>query len=109
MFSVWRQYPIIIIIIQVDFSLRSIINNNSKFTPLQLHTESRTKQGDIVGFRLSYYYPRNRPWRPIELWDIKDAHCPGNRLTDGGKVVSPTHRQRFTPKKHFSASGIHFC
>jgi hypothetical protein len=32
-----------------------------------------------------------------------------NRLTDGGKVVSPTHRPRFSPQKHFSVSGTHFC
>jgi hypothetical protein len=32
-----------------------------------------------------------------------------NRLTDGGKVVSPTHRTRFVSQKHFSASCIHFC
>jgi hypothetical protein len=31
-----------------------------------------------------------------------------NRLTDGSKVVSPTHRPRSTPQKHFSASGTHF-
>jgi hypothetical protein len=36
---------------------------------------------------------RNRPWRPI------------------GKVVSLTHRPRFTPQKHyyFYVSGTHFC
>jgi hypothetical protein len=33
-----------------------------------------------------------------------------NRLTDGGKVVSPMHRPHFTPQKlYFSASGTHFC
>jgi hypothetical protein len=33
-----------------------------------------------------------------------------NRLTDGGKAVSPTDRPRFTLQKHyFSASGTHFC
>jgi hypothetical protein len=33
-----------------------------------------------------------------------------NRFTDGGEVVSPTHRLRSTPQKHyFSASGTHFC
>jgi hypothetical protein len=33
-----------------------------------------------------------------------------NRLTDGGTFVSPTHRPRSTPQKHyFSASGTHFC
>jgi hypothetical protein len=37
--------------------------------------------------------------------------CLDNRLTDGGKVISPTHRPHFTPQKHyyFSASGTHFC
>jgi hypothetical protein len=31
-------------------------------------------------------------------------------LTDGGKVVSHTHRPRSAPQKHyFSASGTHFC
>jgi hypothetical protein len=31
-------------------------------------------------------------------------------LTDGGKTVNRTYRQRFTPQKHnFSVSGTHFC
>jgi hypothetical protein len=33
-----------------------------------------------------------------------------NRLTDGGKVVSPTHLPRSAPEKHyFSDTGSHFC
>jgi hypothetical protein len=42
---------------------------------------------------------------------LRIAHCLDNRLTDGGKVVSPTHRPHFTPQKHyyFSISGTHFC
>jgi hypothetical protein len=37
-------------------------------------------------------------------------HYLDKRLTDGGKAVSPTHRSRSTPQKHyFSASGTHFC
>jgi hypothetical protein len=33
-----------------------------------------------------------------------------NRLTDVGKVVSPTHRPLSTAHKHyFSVSGTHFC
>jgi hypothetical protein len=33
-----------------------------------------------------------------------------NRITDGGEVVSPTHRLRSTPQKHyFSVSGTNFC
>jgi hypothetical protein len=36
--------------------------------------------------------------------DVKD------RLTDGGEVVSLTHRTRSIPWKHnLSASGTHFC
>jgi hypothetical protein len=32
------------------------------------------------------------------------------RLTDCGKIVSPTHRPRFSPWKHyFSATGTNFC
>jgi hypothetical protein len=41
---------------------------------------------------------------------LRIPHCLHSRLTDGGKVVSLTHRPRSTPQKHyFSASGIHFC
>jgi hypothetical protein len=41
---------------------------------------------------------------------LRIPHCLDNRLTDGGKVVSPTHLPYFTPQKHyFSASGTHFC
>jgi hypothetical protein len=55
-------------------------------------------------------YPRNRPWRPIELSDVKDLTLSNNRLTDGGKVVSPTHRPPFTSQKHYLyISGTHFC
>jgi hypothetical protein len=32
------------------------------------------------------------------------------RLTDGGKVVSPTHQPHFTPQKnYFYVSGTHVC
>jgi hypothetical protein len=38
------------------------------------------------------------------------SHCIDNRFRDGGKVVSPTHRPRVTPKKYnFSACDTHFC
>jgi hypothetical protein len=37
-------------------------------------------------------------------------HSLDNRLTDGGKFDSPTHRPRSTPQKHYSsASDTHFC
>jgi hypothetical protein len=38
-------------------------------------------------------------------------HCLDNRLTEGGKVVNPTHPPHFTHQKHyyFYVSGTHFC
>jgi hypothetical protein len=41
---------------------------------------------------------------------LRILHCLDNQLTDGGKVISPTHRPRSTLQKHcFSVSGTHFC
>jgi hypothetical protein len=41
---------------------------------------------------------------------LRIPHCLDNRLTDGGKVVSPTHRPGSTLLKHyFSAYDTHFC
>jgi hypothetical protein len=35
---------------------------------------------------------------------LRIPHCLDNRLTDGSKVVSPMHRPRSTPQKHY-----YFC
>jgi hypothetical protein len=42
---------------------------------------------------------------------LRIPHCLDNRLTDGGKVVSPIYLPRSTLHKHyfFPASGAHFC
>jgi hypothetical protein len=41
---------------------------------------------------------------------LRIPHCIDNQLTEGGIVVSPTHRPRSTPQKYyFSASGTNFC
>jgi hypothetical protein len=42
---------------------------------------------------------------------LRIPHCLDNRLTDGGKDVSPTHLPHFTPQKHyyFYVSGTYFC
>jgi hypothetical protein len=41
---------------------------------------------------------------------LRIPHCLDNRLTNGGKVVSPMHPPHFTPYKHyFSASGTDIC
>jgi hypothetical protein len=37
---------------------------------------------------------------------LRIPHCLDNRLTDGGKVVSPTHRPRSTPHKHYFSALI---
>jgi hypothetical protein len=40
---------------------------------------------------------------------LRIPHCLENRLIDGGKVASPTHRLKFTAQDHyFSAYGTHF-
>jgi hypothetical protein len=45
-------------------------------------------------------YPCNRPWRSVGLWDVEaPIFCLDNRLTDGGEVVSLTHRLPFTTRK----------
>jgi hypothetical protein len=47
------------------------------------------------------------------LWSFEMlmiSYCLDSRLTDGGKIVSPTHRPRSTAQKHYLfASGTHFC
>jgi hypothetical protein len=42
---------------------------------------------------------------------LRIPHCLDNLLIDGGEVVNPTHRQRFTPQKHYfvNVSGSNFC
>jgi hypothetical protein len=41
---------------------------------------------------------------------LRIPHRLDNRLTEGGKVVSYTHRPHSTPQKNYSSdSGTHFC
>jgi hypothetical protein len=40
-----------------------------------------------------------RSWRPLGLRDFEAPTFSDIRLTDGGKVVSPTRRPLFTPRK----------
>jgi hypothetical protein len=41
---------------------------------------------------------------------LRIPYCLNDRLTDGGKTVSPTHRPRSTPQKHyFFVFDTHFC
>jgi hypothetical protein len=47
------------------------------------------------------------------LWGcemLRISYCIDNLLTNGGKVVSLTHRPHFTPQKHyFNVYSTHFC
>jgi hypothetical protein len=50
-------------------------------------------------------YPAVVVWKSLRTTGLD------NRLTDGGKVISPMHPPHFTPQKHyyFNVSGTHFC
>jgi hypothetical protein len=46
----------------------------------------------------------------VQLEMLRIPKYLGNRLTDGEKVLCPTHGPHCTPQKHrFSASSTHFC
>jgi hypothetical protein len=47
-----------------------------------------------------------KPWRPLGLREVEVPTFLDIRLTDGGKVVSPTCQPLFTPRKF---PGTHFC
>jgi hypothetical protein len=55
-----------------------------------------------VKVKLSPY----RPWRPLGLREVEVPTFSDIRLIDGGKVVSPTSRPPFTPRK---IPSTHFC
>jgi hypothetical protein len=50
--------------------------------------------------------PLYRPWRPLGLREVEAPTFSDIRLTDGGKVVSPTRGPLFTPRM---IPGTHFC
>jgi hypothetical protein len=54
------------------------------------------------GKKLSLY----RLWRPLGLREVEVPTFSDIRLTDGGKVVIPTCRPLFTPRK---IRGTHVC
>jgi hypothetical protein len=47
-----------------------------------------------------------RPWRPLGLREVEAPTFSDIRLIDGGRVVSPTRRPLFTPRK---IPDTHFC
>jgi hypothetical protein len=47
-----------------------------------------------------------RPWRLLGLREVEAPTFTDIRLTDGGKIVGPTRRPLFTPRK---ITGTHFC
>jgi hypothetical protein len=82
------------------------LQNTSKSLPL----EPNLRQIIIVfGFVDNGWYDYgadgdnsvHRPWRPLGLREIEAPIFPDFRLTDGGKVVSPTRRPPFTSQEDF--------
>jgi hypothetical protein len=67
-----------------------------KFFPLSAH----------IIFILKVKFSLYRPWRPLELREVEAPTFSDIRLIDGGKVVSPTGRPLFTPRK---IPGTHVC
>jgi hypothetical protein len=51
-------------------------------------------------------FPCKWPWRFLGLREVEAPIFSDIRLTYGGKVVSPTRRPLFTPRK---IPGSHFC
>jgi hypothetical protein len=47
-----------------------------------------------------------RPWKPLGLREVEAPTFSDIRLTDGGKVVSPTRQPLFTSRK---IPDTHFC
>jgi hypothetical protein len=59
-------------------------------------------RGNQSKVKLSLY----RPWRPLGLREVEAPTFSDIRLINGNKVVSPTRRPLFTPRKN---PGTHFC
>jgi hypothetical protein len=63
----------------------------------------RFKVYNVIKVKCSLY----RPWRPLRLREVEDPTFSHIRLTDGGKVVSPTRRSLFAPGKGLSRHQDH--
>jgi hypothetical protein len=74
----------------------------------QLKKKSDTNNNISIIFNKSYN--RRRPCSLYCCEVIRISYYVDSRFTDGPEVVSPTHRPRSTPHKHFFfAFGSHFC
>jgi hypothetical protein len=92
-----------------------ILHNNSQlshYTRYPLESDSHKKFHVLIArdcrvvnikeVKFSLY----RPCRPLGLREVEAPTFSDIRLIDGGKVVSPTPRPLFTPRK---IPGTHFC
>jgi hypothetical protein len=68
---------------------------------LCIYWKSRLSAGKVK-VKFSLY----RPWRALGLREVEVPTFSDIRLIDGVKVVSPTRRPIFTPRK---IPGTHFC
>jgi hypothetical protein len=76
-----------------------------KCMSVQVHTGAGAARASI-----GLFTSKAKPSTSQAVEMLRIPHCLDNRPTDDGEVVSPTHRPRSTPEKHyFSASGTNFC
>jgi hypothetical protein len=60
--------------------------------------------------KIQVSYNRNKPWRPIELWDVEDptlSRQSAHRQRQGCQPYAPA--ELYSPETFFSASITHFC
>jgi hypothetical protein len=70
----------------------------------------KVKEDEMDGERITHKCDQKkelyRSRRPLGLREVEAPAFSDIRLTDGGKVVSPTRRSLFTPRK---IPGTHLC
>jgi hypothetical protein len=81
--------------------MKMLINTNEYRVVKLDKVKKKVKYMGKIEVKLHLY----RPWRPLELREVETPTFSEIRLTDGGKVVSPTRRPLFTPRM---IPGVHF-
>jgi hypothetical protein len=92
----------------MNYSIRTfIIHHIDKLTDAFQLNEIRNILRNALKLPSKVKLSLYRPWRPLGLLDVEAPTFSDVRPTDGvGKVVSPTRRPLFSPRK---IPGTHFC
>jgi hypothetical protein len=93
-----------------DYTAQNLRKRNVICVPLHHSISSSGRNLYWPKFRL--YSAKEKKAIPVSgrggLKGCEIPHCVDSRLTDVGKVVSPTHRTLSTPQKHFSTFNTRF-